>query len=533
MNCFSQNVALMRICIKGQVILFAFLLCTGPKINAQYIVNSFGTDGDGVYKFSLGATQEHFYDAVIYNNKIIAVGTTDYDENEGSSYRGIVVRLNSNGIPDPTFGNPVFIDFPNSSDRAYAVAVQPDGKIIVAGTSSTGYYATLYRLNSNGTLDNSFGTGGQAIFTASVSEFYDVAVLPSGKIVACGQGFLSGKFATLVARYNANGTLDNTFNQLGYNIFKVGIANGDEDEGAGEALAVQQDGKIVVTGYTEYGAEDVAYLARLTTSGVLDPSIPNGGKKIFFVSGATTSKQYPHDVILDGSGQIVVGGDVLVSGENDMFLARFNPNGNSDNSCADYGYNVYPGSTSSSYEYGNALAIQSDGKILLAGHLSFISGLIRINKNCLKDSDFGNDGVFLAPVGSTSEAEAVVLDDNDIVLVGYFRPTGGSALDQDGFIQKIGNTSIVNAQEKIFNASVHISPNPAADVLHLELTNAEAFEDLSCAIFDVAGRNVGQQQGITEKQAEIFVGDLPSGTYFMTLFTHNAAVRSYPFTVLR
>lgn len=517
------------------LLIFGFSLFTHLNLNAQYIVNEYGPDGDGIYKLSLGSTQEYFYDAVIHNGKIIAVGTTDYDEDEGSSYRAIVVRLNPNGTPDPTFnnGNPVLIDFPNSSDRAYAVAVQPgDGKIIVAGTSSTGYYATLFRLNNNGTLDNSFGPGGKAVFNASVSEFYDVAVLPSGKIVACGLGFLDSKFATLVARFNANGTLDITFNQTGYNIFKVGISSGDEDEGAGEALAVQQDGKIVVTGYTEYGAEDVAYIARLTTTGVLDASMSTGGEKLFFVSGATTSKQYSHDVLIDGSGQIVAGGDVLVSGENDMFVARFYPNGNPDNSCSDYGFNVFPGSTSSSYEYGNALAIQADGKLLLAGRLSLHTGLIRINKNCLKDSGFGNNGVFLVPVGSSSEAEAIVLGGNEIILVGGFTPVSGSTSDRDGFIAKIGNTSVVSTYEEAFGISVKLLPNPASDVLHLELTGTDEIKNFSCAIFDLTGRSfTTMQEVIAGEQTEISVNDLPPGTYFLTLYANGATLRSYPFVV--
>lgn len=532
-SCFfeqKQNALSILIFLRNLTLVLSFAPVL--HMNAQSINYPYGPNGDGIYPWSPGTTSEVFYDAVLIGTEIIAVGHTDYDENEGGNYRGIVVKLNYDGIP---VWGPVHIDYPNSSDEIYGVALQSDGKIVLAGSTDDAngiLRPALFRLNASGTPDNTFGTGGRAIFTASVGRFRDVAVLPNGKIVACGLGFdASSDFATLAARYNSNGQLDVTFNG-GYNIFKVGIGSGDEDEGAGLGLAVQSDGKIVICGYTESGSEDVAYVARLTTGGVLDVSLEGGGKKIFYVSGATISKQYARTVGIDGAGRIVVGGHVVVSGEDEFFLARFLTNGIADNSFASYGYKVYPGISSSSYEYGLSLAFQSDGKMLLAGHVNFDAGLIRVKNDGSLDATFDNDGFYIPSTGlEYSEVNKILTDGSRIYLVGAFTPSGGSILDDDGMVLVLDNTTVVGLDEVNSEVSVRLFPNPANEAVHLEITDQQT-TGIAFEMFDMLGRRVASEKiDDLQKRSTISTAALPGGTYRLIIYREGEIVKTAPLII--
>lgn len=127
------------------------------------------------------------------------------------------------GQLDPTFGSggKALIDFANNSDYGRAVALQADGKIVVVGYSGVypSFNSALARLNSDGSLDTTFGNGGTVIAPFSTTDSLEaVAIQTDGKIVVVGSAAAtSGNNGTdvLVARYNCNGTLDTTFGSSG------------------------------------------------------------------------------------------------------------------------------------------------------------------------------------------------------------------------------------------------------------------------------------------------------------------------------
>ena len=131
-----------------------------------------------------------------------------------------------------------------ADDRAFAVALQADGKIVAEGM--TGNDFALARYNTNGTLDTTFGTSGKVItdFAGSNDIGLGVAVRSDGKIVAVGRTFASGRTAFAAARYNGNGTLDTTFGTGGRATTSFVGSLGDQ----AFAVAIQPDGKAVVAG---------------------------------------------------------------------------------------------------------------------------------------------------------------------------------------------------------------------------------------------------------------------------------------------
>jgi uncharacterized delta-60 repeat protein len=178
---------------------------------------TFGTNGQVITAFSGFAAGNAV--AVQSDGKVVVVGEESNDFT--------VARYSSGGILDSSFGDggKVTTDFSDNSDRAYAVAIQTDGKIIVAG--STGSDFALARYNSNGTLDSSFGDGGKVTTNYSVSGPGDsgraVAVQSDGKIVLAGYSYDSTEYEEFaLLRYNSNGILDSSFGSGGIVITSIG-----------------------------------------------------------------------------------------------------------------------------------------------------------------------------------------------------------------------------------------------------------------------------------------------------------------------
>ena len=160
-----------------------------------------------------------------------------------------------------------------SDDKANAVALQKDGKLVVVGSTDAGGNSDfmIARYTANGTLDGTFGIGGKVRTDMGATTYdyaYAVAIQKNGRIVVSGVSYApSGDFA--VARYLANGTLDSTFGTGGKVVSDLGTASDDE----ARAEAIQKDGKILVGGYRHASGNFDFAVARYTTLGVLDSTL--------------------------------------------------------------------------------------------------------------------------------------------------------------------------------------------------------------------------------------------------------------------
>jgi uncharacterized delta-60 repeat protein len=264
--------------------------------------------------------------AVQPDGKIIAAGFA----NAGSGTDFAVVRYHENGSLDSSFGvgGIVRTDFSGGVDGASEMALLADGKIVVAGTTydntGQGDFA-LIRYNTNGSLDESFGTGGKvrADF-GSDDNVADLAVAHDGKLVVAGATRLSGTFDMAVARYNADGSADATFNGNGR--FVEDFSPGTTDRAS--SVAVQQNGKIIVGGDAHGdGGFDFALL-RLNANGSIDSSFGNNGKVRTDFGGLAApgfTNDSLGDIVIQADGKIVASGDAEVEPNrlHDTALARY------------------------------------------------------------------------------------------------------------------------------------------------------------------------------------------------------------------
>jgi uncharacterized delta-60 repeat protein len=346
-----------------------------------------------------------------------------------------VARYNPNGTLDETFdgdsgsGNGVVITTITANhDEALALALQPDGKILLAGQTFNGANTdiALVRYNQNGTLDNSFG-GGDGIVTTPTGTGSDlarsIALQADGKIVVTGQSFNGVNNDIPVVRYNSNGSLDPSFNNGGIILVAIGPAT---DTAYG--VLVQTDGKIVVAGYYFNGTNNDAVVLRLAENGALDPGFGTGGIVTTAIGGGTEEALA---LALQPDGKIVVAGCVNSGGGNDFLLVRYNSNGSPDTGFGTNGATVTP--IGNGPDIANGVTIQADGKIVAAGFSSNGANndfaVIRRNPDGSLDPTFDADGRLTTPLGtSTDTGTAVAVQaDGKIVVVG--RTVTGATAD--------------------------------------------------------------------------------------------------------
>ncbi len=303
------------------------------------------------------------------DGKILLVGFA----NTASSSDFALARFNADGTLDNSFdgnGKATTDIGTNSHDIAYAVALQSDGKIVVAGTTNPGGNNTnfaLVRYNADGSLDTGFNTTGKVItdFAGSHDEARAIVIQADGKIIVGGAGNpASGGFAEFfaLARYNTNGSLDTSFNGNGKVTTNIGT-RGEQ----GKAMALQSDGKIILAGYTDGGSStgnDFA-VVRYTSAGALDTSF--GGTGIV-TTILTNQNDEANAVMVQADGRIVLAGGA----DGDFAMARYYSDGTLDTTIL--GTGSVRTNINSPYEGANAVAQQPDGKIVLAGNTGGLTG---------------------------------------------------------------------------------------------------------------------------------------------------------------
>jgi uncharacterized delta-60 repeat protein len=319
--------------------------------------------GDGILTTDFGAGDDRAYDATLQpDGKLILAG---YAYSEGG-HRFALARYEPNGDLDPTFDGDgrLIIPFDTEDGAAAAVAVQSDGKIVIAGTVSTGddFDIALARVLPNGELDSTFSGDGRTI--TPIAEGWerasDLVIQPDGKIVVAGEDRTGGDGTPphfVVLRYNGNGSLDESFGTGGIAITAVG------DEAIAHAVALQQDGKIVVAGRITQASYDYFGIARYTAAGSLDVEGFGDGGYVMISPGYGG---FANDVVIQPDGWIVAaGGGDFGSGYDDFTLMRLNWLGGMDDEFGAGG--IAHSSLVAGADAAIGLALQADGKIVAAG----------------------------------------------------------------------------------------------------------------------------------------------------------------------
>ena len=346
------------------------------------------------------------------------------------------------GELDPGFGSGgmVSTDILGSSDEGMAVVIQNDGKIVAAGGAYTGttWDFALTRYLPNGTLDSSFGIGGKVTthFPGGNSFINTIALQPNGRILVAGQARTAAtNFDFALARYTKSGALDQSFGVGG--LVTTDFLTGNDNAWS---LALQPDGRIVAAGIARNQvANDDFAMSRYNSDGSLDSTFgaDHTGKVVTDLGGANN---FLHAIALLPTGQIMAGGGVVDPVSNtDFVLARYTAAGVLDLSFGNQG--IVQTDFFGSVDVAWYLGVQSDGKAVLAGcalrminddpkNLRAMAGLARYNADGSLDPSFGGVGgqVVVEFVGMDVWPYAgAILSNGSIIIGGAVVPDGEKA----------------------------------------------------------------------------------------------------------
>jgi uncharacterized delta-60 repeat protein len=294
-----------------------------------------------------------------------------------------------------------------------SIVLQPDGKLVVAGFSFNGSDndIALARYNSNGSLDNSFSGDGK-VTTAIASLSGDSANLiklqADGKILLYGVTTVSGGKPNLVmVRYNSDGSLDTSFGSDGKITTDIAFFTSIS------AIRTQADGKILVAG------DNLFALARYNSDGSLDTSFSSDGKVTTVIPYLLSNNNYVSSMSIQTDGKILVAG---ASNTNEFCLVRYNANGTLDTSFDGDGTLDFLDSREMGSLSLSSVTAQPDGKILVVGKGNWV-GLIlaRLNNNGSLDDSFDGDGIATTLLNSYNmnyPASIVIQPDGKLLVAG-------------------------------------------------------------------------------------------------------------------
>jgi uncharacterized delta-60 repeat protein len=391
---------------------------------------TFGSDGKVTTDFGFALDRANGV-TIQPDGRIIAAGSTFQ---AGPGFDFALARYNTDGTLDASFGSDgtVTTDFGSSEDLALGVAIQPNGKIVAAGFSrqaGTFEDIALARYNRDGTLDASFGSDGPVTsdFGSSNDQAAGVAIQPNGRIVAAGSSTQAGTFDFALARYNPDGTLDASFGSGG----KVTTDFGSSSD-TGTGVAIQHNGAIVVAGSSNQAGTGFDFaLAQYNTDGTLDASFGSGGK---VTTDFGSSNDQAAGVAIQPNDKIVAAGQSLQPGPtgDDFALARYNPDGTLDASFGSGG--KVTTDFGSSLDRAQGVAIQSNGRIVAAGLSNqagtFDFALARYNPDGTLDASFGSGGKVTTDFGSTLDlANGVAIQPHGRIVAAGLSNQAGTGFD--------------------------------------------------------------------------------------------------------
>lgn len=484
---------------------------------------TFGTGGKSTTNFGLNDALAHAL-AIQADGKLVVAGETYTNSTVVEDFA--LARYNANGTLDATFGanGQVVTDMQQNSDAANAVVIQPDGKIVVAGYAHNGsnYDFAIARYLTNGALDNTFGTNGKVLKNFGSTDFgLAMALLPSGKILVAGRAYngINSDFA--LVQLNSDGTFDNSFGTSG--AVKGNLFN--EQESA-NAIAIQPDGKIVAVGDRYANNVSIFAAARFNSDGSLDNTFGNGGK----VSTAIgTESDVAYAVVIQPDGKIVaVGQSNLLPGSR-FALVRYLPNGNLDNSFS--GDGMLLTSVSGGADYAYSAAIQADGKILAGGSVSGSNSnsdfaVVRYSPDGNLDAGFGVNGIGLADFNvRTDVAHAMILKQGKIVVAGYSDDNTQSTFA----VARFQGGASVGVEDISHELEIQIFPNPAREFVQILLPESAS----GIVRATSATGELMIKRPISATSEQINVSNWPCGWYFVEYIDAGRAWKAIKFLVER
>ncbi|MAP55231.1 T9SS type A sorting domain-containing protein [Altibacter sp.] len=503
------------------LILGLTLLSTAAGQNAGYLDVTFGDFGIAPYTDNNDHRNE--FCGVRSDGSIISGGG-----NWGAGY--MITCYNPNGTIDESFGQQGAAQtiFLGNEGSGTAVAFSASGEIYVAGTAGYGSSGVPYsrrmtvsKFTNNGAIPDDWGNGTKTIdYGTSADTGSDILIQPDGKIVVVGSSYNGNNADFAIARLHPDGSYDTTFNGSGR--VRTDIAN--NVDGA-YSVSLFENGKLLLVGITLTSQPQQKNLAMVlyNANGTIDTTFGVEGKVIMPIG----TELLVYDAEIDMEGRILIVGEAFDGNTQNMFITRYLPNGILDTTFAEEGIYFKP-LLNENDSVGYNVAIQSDGKILVGGQI-YIDGrnylLCRFSEDGVPDDTFGEGGFSvgnleggffrLKGMDLQEDGKIIVSGNGSFALMRFLAESQGTVIEEPGDDTKI---------------SVYPNPLQSEAVVNFKFRGTRAITLALYDIFghpvDVFLSNEVRNLGVYHER--IFInGNVPPGIYFLILSDEKEILSSH------
>ncbi|MFN7847392.1 MAG: T9SS type A sorting domain-containing protein [Bacteroidota bacterium] len=403
-----------------------------------------------------------------------------------------IARLNSNGSLDNTF-----MQGTGANNAIACASMQSDGKIIIGGLFTNFNGSNRYRiarLNVNGTLDSTFNPGSTNSF-GNNDVVRHTSIQSDGKVIVCGRFTdYSGYPSINFCRLNSDGSFDHTFQ------------NGTVVNSGINISSIQSDGKIIIGGsVTNYNGTPINRLARLFADGSLDTTF-NVATEINMTYSVNCS-------LIQNDGKIIIGGDFsYTNGITAQHIARLNTDGSLDTT-------FNPGTGADNVI--TKISTQSDGKILISGYFTSYNGIAR--KSIARLNADGSIDTTFSPGTGTGTAQntwvycTAIQSDGKIIVGGNFNSFNGTA--RNG-VARLQNDITLDLKSEDNN--INLFPNPTQGMFTMQFGE---IIDATVNIYNCTGQLISKQKNMSENSLEINLSDQPNGLYIVEVIQKSNSKR--------
>ncbi|HRH03439.1 MAG TPA: hypothetical protein PLI68_04040 [Bacteroidia bacterium] len=500
--------------------------------NAQpgAIDSSFGTNGI-VRTFVNSSNAKLTAMAIQTDDKILVAGHDRYDTtNFNKAF--VVMRYTADGLLDSSFASngKMVYNFGNGNAIAYAIKVQADGKILVAGRSSAPGIVGMasIRLNMDGSLDTTYGSNGAVITAVGTANDFALGIYlhSDGRIVLGGASYLSSFSRMALVRYHSDGSIDTTFASNGTLIASV----------TGEniychRIEIDSSSNYIVSGNLSNITSTSAFLKRYTSNGILDVSF--GLLGTWYPSVGNSFTESTTGLIKQADGKLIVGLTTDANSSRKFGVVRYLPS----SWLVDSTFGIYTGNsyiTTGINKYvATAIAQQPNGKIVISGNYQIGSEYkfttLRYLANGILDSAFGTNGFVVTSITPTNNnstsAEIGVQSSGKIIVAGNNTENNIQRFTLVRYHDTLSiNTLIPRVKEN--QISLTVFPNPASDLLQVMCyakNNTPFEEPMIPKVYTIQGvelNGIKFNKSILKNKVlsfELSIKDLVQGLYFIKI----------------
>lgn len=491
-------------------------------------VFDYSFSGDGIVTATPGPNNDGKSSDVLLqpDGKILVAGKT---LQPASDEDFLLIRYNTNGTLDNTFGTGgvVITAVSNAAEGIGDIHLQPDGKILALGYNGMTGSTCIVRYNSDGSLDNTFGAGGIVNWDLTgVGQIQipgDLALQSNGKIVLGVTTFGDAIYNSDIAfgRLNSNGTIDNTYGTNGIVLYHLTF-----DFDILSDMDIQADGKVIAVGYIQnLTGNSYIFSALLDSDGIFDAAYDGG---LILDTISSIQSDYANCILVQPDGKILIGGTSTEQAASKYLFIRYNSNGTRDNTFGTNG--VVTQTFNSGSRYLQDMVLMPNGKILVVGKDDFGSDthFARFNTNGTPDNTFNSDGHAEVDItlgaGITDDMRAIAIQtDGKILTTGYCDACTTGTATTARFVVNMVPVIVIGLNDYIVPATeVVVYPNPLQDCETLKYTLGDN-DQISISLIDNQGKLVAEfvksearNKGNHEELLTL-PPTLPNGTYFIQI----------------